>query len=404
MNQKTHLTISSKVDDLKYSISQIETHIFYLFGKELKKSPNDKDKINDWLKKNKNAIESKLLRYINIQRSILSKEVYRLLKNISIISTEEANSYLDKKDKKPNYSEQKLSNFIEKKDIDKVNKQLMKLIKRLKFSIQQLLNNKNISSIISNVKKGMDVEKAIDKVTKEEVDNFGKYTDRNKIKRTSLNIFGESLRGASLDIFVASYTKRMQASGKGLIIISQHNDASPICSPLQGKIYALDEISLKNGIDKGLIPKEYNIKLPKEFKKSKDDFKTKIRPLFKEARNWITTRNNKQIGLMNFKYCRHTFTPYFEGITDKYEEIDEKEVEKNRNLRKEAINIEKQIIRWRKLYQVAISNSNKAFNYSKWKEWIAKGKQFEKTNGFNIRGLQQKKYSSPSKNVLEKLI
>ncbi len=159
MNQKSQATISYKVDDLKYLISEIENEVFYLLGKELKKSPNDPDKIITWLKKNKTSIENQLIKFIDSKKKTLSNEIIKLLKNISLVSMQEADIALNIENKDPNDSKKEIELSVYKKEIDNVKDSLVKLIKKTKLSIKLILSGSNLNKIIINIKRGVPAHK-----------------------------------------------------------------------------------------------------------------------------------------------------------------------------------------------------------------------------------------------------
>lgn len=401
-------TLADKVADLKFNISQIEIEIFHFFGKLLKQAPINQEKSIAWINKNKNLIIRKTDTFIIQKKSVILNEIKRLYKNIAILSIQQADEALNISEQKPKQTIEEVNDKVFDKEVKQIRIKLETLIKRLRFSISNMLNSKNVSQIINAIKKGNDPLKAMDTIIqKESKEKFGTFINKDGMKQSALNVFAESLRGNSLDIYIGSYTKRMQANGKGLVIISQHNDASPMCQPLQGKVFALDIPSMNYGIENKIIPKYYKITKPPEYSSAtykSYNFKKKIRPLLTEARKWITTKKGASIGLMNFKYCRHTFTPYFKNITKKYEKISDEEVEKNRELRKKAIYIQNQITKWGKLKAVSLSKEFEAKNNERVSYWIDQAKKFEKQHNFPVRGIKQKTYGTPSIRILEKMI
>lgn len=151
----------------------------------------------------------------------------------------------------------------------------------------------------------------------------------------------------------------LRESGVKLVVCSAHGDCSARCSPFQGRVYSLDGTSGTTKDGKKYVPLE-------------------------EATNPTDRKYYTKSGVANalFGYnCRHTITPYQDGMLIPY-------VPKEKQIRERKITarqreLERRVIRYREEALMAKNTDKTAYKYARQKAifWNKQYQEFSRRNG-----------------------
>ncbi len=191
------------------------------------------------------------------------------------------------------------------------------------------------------------VDKAVDMATRDFLKsgiNCIRYANGANVNIASYTRM--AVRTANKRVFLMGEGERRKEWGLSLVLVSQYMQCSPICLPLQGKVY-IDDVYSGGKQEDGPYP----------------------------LLSWAIAN-----GLFH-PNCRHTMSTYFEGISEMPEPMDKEEIGQAYERAQREAEINRKIQMYRRFKEGSLDTQNVSKYAAKVKEWEDKRSEFNAGEG-----------------------